>query len=323
MTHNLRPTLRAIGIAAGIVAFTGACGGDSIGGLKDLSTSLASVKFDYHAATLAIGQEAQFVASPRTGLGVAIPDGGSPTYSVADTSRAEIDQDGRIRAKGIVTNMYVIAKMRDEKQNLTFADTLRLTITQDSYPISTFTIAPLDSSTLTAGMFQSKTYSARYTASNNLPVPAQAVEYWTTTPQVATLNASNGSVVPKQNGTFKLYARINSYGIVKVDSTTIRVEYLDAKTVTITASGAFLSFSQGTAFIIRKGATVTWNNTLMEAIPVTFEDPSNIPGGNIEAFSNTTATRTFPTPGVYYYINPRPSSSANARVRITVMPDVL
>ncbi len=321
MTHNLRSTLRAIGIATGVVAFVSACGGDSIGGIKDLSTALASVKFDYHAVTLAIGQEAQFVALPRTGLGVPIPDGGSPTYTVADTSRAEIDQQGRIRAKGIVAGMYVIATMRDEQQNLTIADTLRLTVTPDSFPISTFTIAPLDSARLTAGLYLSKTYSARFTAANSLPVPTQAVEYWTTTPDVATLNLSTGNVAPKKNGTFKLYARINSYGIVKVDSAMIRVDYIDAKTVTITANGAFLTFSGGTAFIIRKGATVTWSNTLSEAIPITFQDPSNILGGNIEAFSNGTASRTFSAPGVYYYYNPRPSTSANAMVRITVMPD--
>jgi plastocyanin len=57
-----------------------------------------------------------------------------------------------------------------------------------------------------------------------------------------------------------------------------------------------------TTATVTRGSTVTWVNNSGIQHTVTFDDPSNVSGGNVTSISSGTASRTFNTSGTYHFI---------------------
>jgi plastocyanin len=57
-----------------------------------------------------------------------------------------------------------------------------------------------------------------------------------------------------------------------------------------------------TTLSVAHGSTVTWSNSSAITHNVTFDNPSNVTGGNIPDFASGSQTRSFPVAGTYHFI---------------------
>jgi plastocyanin len=126
--------------------------------------------------------------------------------------------------------------------------------------------------------------------------------------------------LPFSLGKVLLVASTTSYGVTKADTVEMTVQY--ALHASVTASNDWetnaVVFMQD-AIVIGVGGQVTWYNYTPANVAITFDDTTNVTGGNVAAIgSYGSDSRVFPVAGTYSYKDT--ASGATGRVIVREQP---
>jgi hypothetical protein len=180
--------------------------------------------------------------------------------------------------------------MTDTVQHVTLVDTcyVQVTATTPTLPLTTFTIQPgVGSNTL---MPLDKKYTMATTASDaNGQTVASLSYFWSSNPNIASVNSLTGVMQAAQTGAITVYASTWAYGVAKRDSLALTVGVpasakIQVLPVTPTGSTRLTLTFWPQIVTVTAGAVVTWvNPSLTDSMDVVFDDPTNVDSA---AFTN-------------------------------------
>jgi hypothetical protein len=177
----------------------------------------------------------------------------------------------------------VVASMTDTVQHVTLIDTcyVHVTATTPALPLATFTIQPgAGGDTL---MPLDKTYTMTTTASDDNGQPVASFSYfWSSNPNIASINSLTGAMRAAQMGAITVYASTWAYGVVKRDSLRLTVGVPVSAKIQVLPVAPTGSTRPTLTFwpqiiTVAAGAVVTWMNpSLTDSIDVVFDDTTNV-----------------------------------------------
>jgi hypothetical protein len=199
----------------------------------------------------------------------------------------------------------VVASLQSD--GVTHVDTIMVAVTSTATPIETFSIQPSDSAVAAIQSFLFITPTIIDVDGNYLSLPVN-IE-WSDSTLVSDVFGLTIANVP---GTVQAIATMTAYGVTYRDTVTYRITYLthaqvyvDSATSTVRPSGPKIAAN----------GNVTWVNATVAPVSITFDDPTNVQGGNIAAIpSRGSATRKFLAPGTYTYHGTTPALSGRVLV---------
>lgn len=299
----MRRTIALLSVVLGL-----ACAGDSV---TDPAVESFRAFFGLTVApkgvSIAVGGTQQLTVIPRDSLGQPLEGLPAPVFVSADTTKVAVSTSGL--ARGIaVGSSSVIARVQSD--NLTYADTLTVTVTSTAKVLTTFTVSPR-SATVAAGSGQTLTFIATDPAGARI-LGLGAPFYTSLDPTRATVRASRVTAVSP--GETRIAATITVNGVTKVDTVGITV------TNPLTATVFMFSNQAGPVFSppivsIAPGGRVTWSNNSGITHDATFASAKPLEG-DVPAMISFSAgvTRTFPASGTYVYICSIHGSSETGKV---------
>jgi plastocyanin len=310
-------------MALAIVPAMIACGdtGDSITPpLVNGADLFFSLRANHQAVTMQVGEQLQLQAQGLNPLGEPIPSiAPTVTFRSTDTTRIKITEGGLMTAAATGTNVMVIATGHDDRQNVTNADTIRVTITQNKPTIASFSIQP-DSTLTAAGAARS--LPALILASNGDTIRNVAIKYGTSDFKKLDVNPQTGALTARDVGTVKIWATATLYGTVWSDTVEMTVTYPISASITV-SNLTYLNLStplyfSATDLTVRKGAVVRFTTRTTVPIDIVFNNPAGVVGGNVSLPGTVNAfqERTFNTIGTFTYSSPQFSGTG----KITVVP---
>lgn len=283
-----------------------ACSGDDsiVAPKQDVEDIFWELKLDQSVAMMSVGQTLQMKATPLNVRGVPLTDLPRPTYRSSDTSALVVDSTGLLTAKGTGFFVMVIAELTSPGDYVTNVDTAFVNVTTTPAAMGTFSIQPADSNIVAAGWWKDMT--VQVSDIDGGYVPDLLVHYYTNDNKIAAIDRFYGSLEPRKPGAVTVYVESNIYGVEWRDSVVINVTY------PIEASIAFLNtdpilptsppYNAMPVIHLMKGGTVYWDNSSTHVIDITFDNPADVEGGNIDSIPpREGGMSVFPVPGTYHY----------------------
>lgn len=314
MTRNessrspLREYCRAIGITI-VLGVTAACGSDRATATShDPAHLYWSLVASDRAAVMAVGQTLHLSATPRYYSGEAIPDLPAVSFQSQDPGKVSVDSDGTVHALDLTGGVQVVASL--QSQGITHTDTTMVAVTPAATTIATFSIHPVppDSAVLPTGSLLFINPIIRDVDGNDvfgIPVSIQ-------TSDTVHVSMGFGLVFTQGAGLVSVIATTNAYGARLKDSVVYRITYPPMGSVTV--DSATSAFNPSGVKIAAVG-TVTWFNASLTPASVTFDDPTNVAGGNIVTIApGESVSRQFPVAGTYTYHGSTPNLSGQVIV---------
>ena len=314
-----------------ILAFAmSGCGDDPVAPqpVVDATRLYWALELSHHTAVLSTEtpyDTISLTATPRAPNGERLDGLPAPTFVATDPERVEVSPDGLVRALKTGTNIKVVARLSYD--NVTHADTLvlRITALADPPQLATFSIQPAPGDSAKVAMLLTKSLRAQATDTTGSAMAGLAIYYASSDPAIAKIDRSNGRVTPVRPGRVTLTAATHAYGVTRSDTLQFTIGWPISQTVFALEAGPdILSTSPPIVgsyvfaprkIVIGTGGTVSWIATT--PIDVTFEDPTNVEGGDIDEVTPgffTPGLRRFPVPGTYPYRSTRYGSTGTVVV---------
>ena len=296
-----------------------------------------SLTLDDHAVTLATVAPYDTItltAKPRDGSGQPLTDLGPVKFRPLDSLRVQVSPDGFVRALRTGTNIRVVAELAGD--NVRHADTVFINITAGAPRLpASFSIDPVppDSAKWAmsgVGIIGTKTIAARVLDSAAAAITGLAVNYRSSDPVKATVNATTGVVSGGiQPGQLTFYASTNAYGIQLADTLAFTISMPLGQQVNFKQSplrdGGLVFLPH--EVIIAPGGAIEFFNGSLTPVDVTFDDPTLVaeriptgvrcpfgvdsggvgnilPFGGLDVrinFPGNCKSRRFPVAGIYPY----------------------
>jgi hypothetical protein len=287
------------GVAFAIALIGAACSGDSPIALKTTpGDMLWSLRATIGAATVAIGGTQQLGAKAYLADGTLASNTPPVTYVSTNPTKVQVSSSGLVTGLAVTSApAVVVASMATP--SITLVDTILVAVTATAHPLKTFTLHSGPTSFAQAG---SLPIPLTATDSNDAAVSGLAVKYTSLNPAIFYVNGS--SLIGATTGTAALIASTTSYGVAHADTLNITVTNpMVAYIYCYNKANTGRDFSSATT-IIGVGGTVNFYNFLGSPITITFDDPTNITGGNIVNLATSTlAVRVFTAAGTYNFHN--------------------
>jgi plastocyanin len=287
MMHRIRVSQRTRILGALLMAsIVAGCSGDPAitpPPDSDPTTLYWQLTLNVHAVTLSTVSPydtVRILATPRTISGSPIADLPAPTYTSLDLDRAQVDSSGLVHVIGSGDQVQVVASL--EVNNILHADTLVLNVTNEAAPppIASLTIHPNAGDSAKVAVRSTVTLRPRAADASGTPIPDVAVYFTTSDPTVATIDRSNGFLVPVRSGQVTVYVTTTTYGVTKSDTLPYTIGHPILMQIEIVpqqlASGQIVSAFSPAYVELGPGARVLFLNTGAPATDVTFDDPTNV-----------------------------------------------
>ncbi|MBX6330580.1 MAG: hypothetical protein IRY91_01900 [Gemmatimonadaceae bacterium] len=292
------PAVRSL-VAAALAAVVLGCNEAPVEASTDPNTVYWALTADVKAVTVAMGGTQQVVATPRTIAGDALTGLPAPHFVSKDTTKVKVDENGVITGVIPSQNVLVIASLH--AQGMTHADTISVNVTPTADTVASFSVdvPPGDSTVMGAGMVKFLMVNA--VDAHHIPLFNLAV--WVHPLDPGMFNLVAGSFMPLVMGTGvgtgRVEFRATAYGATFADTVELTVTYPWASTVKLLEGKT--AFDAPVVYVAKLG-TVTWQNQSAAPIDITFDDTTNVAGGNIpEIAPGGSATRQFLAAGTYLY----------------------
>jgi len=298
--HHWLETAVFWGTLAGLLV---GCGSDVVAPTPapDPSQLFWGVTLDHRAVTLstiAPYDTIQLTATPRTALGTAFP--GSPTVVFSSTNLldVQVSPTGLVRGLAPGDGTTVIATVT--VGNVTHADTAIVNVTATPTPpvLGRFSIHPIppDSAKRGATLFPYP-WSVDAVDTSGNPIPDLAAACTSSDPTVLTVVPGCGLIFAESPGHVVITASATAYGVTKADTLDFTVgEWLFAAVFITQGAGSLRAATIATSGI------VFWINQTNEPIDITFDDSTDVAGGNIAGLApGSSDIRAFPVPGTFTY----------------------
>lgn len=259
---------------------------------------------------------------PMTGLPVAI-------FTSSDTTAVWVTPGGELQARGSATGILVIAEVKTN-DNIRHADTAYVNVTSEPVPtqLASLSIEPVPPDSAIWAMnlpggyyipplfpmlrfFQRPPKPRALDAVGN-PLPGLVVDVESLDPEIANYDRELAVLAPHHPGQVRMVARTVAYGVIRADTAVFTVTWPVVQGIQIVAGSDGTPSFVPNAILLAPRGMVFWENTLGEAVDVTFEDPTSatpIPAAVCDNFALT--------PDVY---GPGPHCG-NGNLLVSALPD--
>ena len=279
------------------------CGSDPVAPAPtpDPSQLFWSVILDHRAVTLstvAPYDTIQLTATPRTASGTAFSGSPSVVFTSTNPLDVQVSPTGLVRGLAPGDGTTVIATVT--VGNVTHADTAIVNVTATPTPpvLGRFSIHPIppDSAKRGATLFPYPWPVDAADTSGN-PIPDLATACMSSDPSILRVDPGCGLIVAQSPGHAVMIASATAYGVTKADTLDFTVgEWLLAAVEITQGAGSLRPVRIATSGI------VFWINQTNQPIDITFDDSTNVAGGNIAALApGGLDIRAFPAPGTFTY----------------------
>jgi hypothetical protein len=307
----MSPSFRArLSLAAALAG--AACSGDSPIALKNApGDMLWSLHATISAVTVAIGGTQQLGAAAYFSDGSLASTTAPITYTSTNPTKVQVSSSGLVTGLAVTSApAVVVASMATP--SITLVDTILVAVTATAHPLKTFSLHTGPTSFAQASSIP---IPLTATDSSDAAVSGLAVKYTSLNPNIFYVNGT--SLIGATTGTTALIASTTSYGVARTDTVNITVTNpMVAYLYCYNKANTGRDFSSTTT-IIGVGGTVNFYNFLGSPITITFDDPTNITGGNIVNLANSTsAARVFTAAGTYNF-----HSQTGGTATVVVIPN--
>jgi plastocyanin len=286
-------------VAAMLAATVLGCNDSPVAAGPGLDTVYWALSADVKAVTVAMGGTQHVVATPRTIAGDALPGLPAPHFVSKDTTKVTVDENGVITGVIPSQNVLVIASL--QAQGMTHADTISVNVTPTADTVASFSVdvPPGDSTVMGSGMVKFLMVNAL----NPSHIPLFNLAVWVHPLDPGKFNLVAGPFMPLVMGTGvgtgRVEFRATAYGVTFADTVEFTITYPWANTVKLPEGKT--AFDAPVVYVVKLG-TITWLNQSAAPIDITFDDTTNVVGGNIPAIPpGGSATRQFLEAGTYPY----------------------
>ncbi len=317
MRSYLRVVTRAVAGITTVALVAIGCSGDVVTGpTRDVQDIFWDLRFDHTTVTMAVGETLQLTATPLNVAGKPMTTLARPTYHSTDTLMVQVDSLGRLTAIGSGYMAYIVATLSSPEDEVTNVDTVFVNVNDVAVTVRSFTIQQPDSANVAVGCWTN--INTDILDTDNHSVIGVLVHLRSSDPLRAAVDPY-GSMEPKNVGPVTIYAEATIYGKKYIDSVKYNLTYPIDATVVFSNTDMYAtnspSYFQMPIINIVKGGSVFWYNTSTNLMDVTFDDTTNVEGGNIADIPNDDgAARVFPVPGTYNYRSTRFGSTGRVIV---------
>ncbi len=278
---------------------------------KEATDLFWAVRNNAKPLTVAVGESYQLTAKSFNASGAVITDLPKPVFRSVDSTRVHVDSNGLVTGRIATDGIDVIASLTIN--GVTRADTTPVAVTAQRHAIKSFKLqtAGGDAIPSVVAIGSYIWISVDITDSSDAPVFGTAVTVFPLDSRIAIGSVS--LISGKALGKTKVVAQATSYGRVFADTVEVGVIYATSATVYF-GPGALYS----DAVVLGVGGSITWNNNSYLQTPanIKFEEPDKVTGGDVPLINYMeTATRTFPTVGIYKYTNTLSGAKGTIYVR--------
>lgn len=213
-----------------------------------------------------------------------------------DTNTVSVDDNGMMTARQVRTSgISVVASLQVD--GVTRADTMTVYVTATETPIKSIGFATWFGTPVVGEMDLRSTLSFNVAVKDTFNNDVYGLNPSVVAEDPGIVMAGFGFAYGSRLGRTRIIASLNAYGRDFVDTLTVTV-------LLPTIVNLSLYSAPSDNISLATGGRVIWQNYMFpqKTVNITFDDPSNIVGGNVDAIlPNGSAERQFPVPGTYAY----------------------